>query len=131
MDVLHFGEFITDFYGHRRAAKSQKVRSIRRLQHDVGPDAFDAFGRFGQQTAGQPDDEDDQGNLDGDSHRANQRAQRTVKQIAGDQFTHHGFLFSVGSPTGTSSEPAGCSSLNRSAGISSFIVTFVTCKSSL
>ena len=47
LDVLHFGEFIADFYGHRRAAKRQKVRSIRRLQHDICPDAFNAFSSFG------------------------------------------------------------------------------------
>src|SRR6266699_3737655 len=48
-----------------------------------------------------------------------------------DQLTHHGCLLSVAWPTGTNSVPAGCSSLNRSLGISSFMLTFVTCKSSL
>src|SRR5882757_4150970 len=131
LDVLQFRELITNFDRHRRAAKGEKKRSGRRLRHDVRSNAFNAPSRLGQQAAGEPDDQDHQGNLYCDSHCSDKSAQRAVKEIADDQLTHHGCLFSLASPTRTNSAPAGGSSLKRSAGISSFMMTFVTCKSSL
>src|SRR5713226_3692002 len=101
--ILQFGKLFANLDGHRRASKGEQERRGRWLQHDIRTDAFNSPRRFGQQAAGQPD----------------------------DQHTHHGCLFSVASPTGTNSDSAGCSSLNRSAEISSFMMTLVTRKSSL
>src|SRR6202030_4477186 len=131
LDVFQFCKLVPDFDGHGGAAKGEKDRRGWWLQHDVRPDAFNAPGRLGQQAAGQANDQDDERNFHGNSHGANQRAQGAVQQIAEDQLTHHGCLFSVTSPTRTNSAPAGGSSLNRSAGISSFKMTLVTCKSIL
>src|ERR1700687_479215 len=130
-NVLQFRKLVADLYGHGGAAKGEQERRGWRLQHDVSPDAFNALGRLGQQAAGQANDQDDERNFHCNSHGANQRAQRAVQQIAEYELTHQGCLFSVASPTRTNSAPAGCSSLNRSAGISSFKMTLVTCKSSL
>src|SRR5260370_1631792 len=54
LHVLQFGKLVADLDGHRSCAESQKERRVRRLQHDVRPDAFDALGGFGHQAAGPP-----------------------------------------------------------------------------
>src|SRR5213082_836313 len=135
--IINFADSFTDFYRHGRAAEIDNDGGGGRLEHDVGPDAFDSLGGFGEQAAGQANDEDHQGNLHGDAHRADERAHRAVQEVAKDAFAHHWGLLSVAglasavSPTWTNSDPAGCSSLKRSAGISSLTVIFATCNSSL
>ena len=133
--VFQFGNFFANLRGHWRAAKIDDDGGCRRLQHNVRADAFDSLRRFGQQAAGQADDKDYKSNFDGNAHRPDERAHRAVQQVAENEFAHHGLvsvgLFSGVSPTRTNSAPAGCSSLKRSAGISSFTAIFVTCNSSL
>src|SRR5579863_164296 len=58
--------FTGDRDGHGRAAKGHKVRSFRRLNHDVRADTFNALGRFRKQAAGEADDNDDEGDLHSD-----------------------------------------------------------------
>ena len=129
LNVFQFFQLVSDLDGHRRSAEGQKHGRRGRLQHDVGADAFNALGRLCQQAGRQPHDYHHQRYFHRNRQHRDQRPQRAVEQIAEDEFAHHGFLSSASSPTRTSSAPAGCSSLKRSAGISSFSASFVTRKS--
>ena len=54
-------------------------------------DALDALRAFGKQARGEADDQHDERDFDRDRHDSNERAQRTVQQVARDEFAHHGY----------------------------------------
>src|SRR5262249_54388514 len=126
LNVFELAKLVGNFDWHRRAAEAEKNRSGGRLEHDVRTDAFDALCGFRKQARGETDDEDNQSYLHGDGDDADQGAYWAMKQIAQDQFAHHGLesfeagLDSFSSPTRTISAPAGCCKSKRSARRSSF-----------
>src|SRR5580698_5778806 len=65
LHVFKLRQLIGDRDGHGRAAKGHQVRSLRRLNHNVRADAFNAFGRFGEEAAGEADDDDNERDLNG------------------------------------------------------------------
>jgi len=58
------------------------------------PIPFDALCGFREQAAGEPHDQDDERHFHGDSHHADQRAQRAVEQIADNQLSQS-WLFAL------------------------------------
>src|SRR5882762_476978 len=135
LDVFQLLNFVADFDRHGGSAQAQDKSRAGRLQHDVGANAFDALGRFGEDSGSEADDENDQGDFDGDGDDADQSANRPMQEVAENQFAHHGWgslagcLESAAAVTRTNSELAGCASWNRSAGNSALNSIFMTCRS--
>ena len=90
--VFELRQLCSDRHGHGRAAEGHQVGSLRRLNHDVRADAFDAFGRFREQAAGKAHDDNDERNLNGYGQHGDERAQRPVQDVLHDHVTNHKFL---------------------------------------
>src|SRR5262249_43082638 len=134
LDVFYFPQTIGNLDGHRRTAERKNHLGRRRLNHDISADTFYAFRGFRQDPAREPNHQYDESDFDGNREYSDERAKRPVHQIAENQLAHHGLDSLTGcvpfsSPTWTSSEFCGCTSWKRSAGKSSFKVSFVICKS--
>src|SRR5258708_5526507 len=129
LQIFELRELVADLDGHGRAAEAEKNRGGGRLDHDVRADSLNALGSLREKTGSEADNQHDKGDFYGDGHHANHGAQGAMEQVAHDEFAHHcGFSPAV-STTRTSSVPAGCSSLKRSAGRFSFRVSLMISKS--
>ena len=119
-DRLHVSQLpqaVGDTDGHWRAAECEEDRSRRGLQHDIRAYAFDALGRFLHHPAGQAHDNYDQSDLDTDGQNAHHGPQRPMQNIRQNDAYDHGWGSCCPAPKFTSSVPAGCMRLKRSAGI--------------
>src|SRR4029077_2803110 len=130
LHVIELLQFSGNRDGHGRAAEGHEDGGGRRLDHNVCAYAFDAFCRFEQQAAGEADDDNYQGHLDGNSNHCDQRAERPVQHVLYDHVPDHGCSF-ASSPTRTRSVPGGCWRTKRSAAMVSFRVTFLMVISNL
>src|SRR5258706_218248 len=134
LHIFELRELVADLDGHGRAAEAEKNGGGGRLDHDVRADSLNALGSLGEKTGGEADNQYDEGDFYGDGHHTNHGAQGAMEQVAHDEFAHHcgfspcGFSSAV-SATRTSSVPAGCSSLKRSAGRFSLRVSLMISKS--
>src|SRR5258706_4503727 len=134
LHIFELRELVADLDGLGRAAEAEKNRGGGRLDHDVRVDSLNALGSLREKTGSEADNQHDKGDFYGDGHHANHGAQGAMEQVAHDEFAHHcgfspGGFSSAVSTTRTSSVPAGCSSLKRSAGRFSFRVSLMISKS--
>ena len=79
--VFELAQFVANGDRHRRAAERHENRSGRRLDHDVRADAFGSLRGFEEQSAGESDDDDNEGDFDGDREHGDESAERPVHHV--------------------------------------------------